>query len=509
MFVGIILLSIGCDGGQTKEDNVYRIGDEQGDWGYPTPFAAYPRGPGYVRTSFIFDTLVWKDEDGFIPSLASEWEYDEENLSYIFELQEDVKWHDGEKMSADDVVFTYEYLQEKPYNWADLSVIEDVKKLDDKKVEINLKEPVGAFLNSYAGVIQILPEHIWSEVDNPAEYSEEDAVVGTGPYILKDYDRDKGSYRYKANDEYFMGEPRYDELHFVQVSDPQMAIQRGDVNFVQIEPEAVSNIEEQGLEIISGNHDWNLKLMFNHEKEPFDTKDFRRGLAYFIDDEMIVDRALRGYGLKGAAGLISPDSRFFNEDIPEYNYDISKGEMKLKDIGYELQDGFFVDEEGDNLELEIFTSGDFTREGELVRDFLREAGIKAEVRSFESSVLDERIRNSDFELAIIGHGGIGGDPHGISNFMVGKSRPHINIQYEDDLLIEKLEKKAVETDEEKRKELVKEVQKIYASELPAYTLYHPTWYYAHDKKVDWFFTFDGLGEGIPIPLNKFSLLKNN
>ncbi|MGD9912235.1 ABC transporter substrate-binding protein, partial [Methanothrix sp.] len=89
-----------------EEIPVYTIADTTGDWGYPSPYLHYSRGPGYVRMSFIFDTLVWKDQNGFVPALAESWEYLEGENAYLFNLNPNVKWHDGEPFTANDVVFT-------------------------------------------------------------------------------------------------------------------------------------------------------------------------------------------------------------------------------------------------------------------------------------------------------------------------------------------------------------------------------------------------------------------
>ncbi len=505
----------GCGDQAAKEDNgkkeksndVYVVGDERGDWGYPTPFSAYPRGPGYTRVSFIFDTLIWKDEDGFVPSLAKDWEYHKDDLTYRFELYDGVKWHDGEEMTASDVVFTYEYLQKNPLGWVDISVVDSVEKLNKDEVEIKLEREMGAFLNNIAGVVEILPQHIWEDIEEPAEFKEPEAVIGTGPFKLRDYDMDQGSYRYEANENYHLGSPEYEELHFVKVSDPQMAIQREDVNFVQIEPEAKSTVQEQGLEVISGSHDWNLKLLLNHNEEPFDNPEFRRAIAYFIDTEMLVERALRGHGLPGSPGLISPDSRWYNEEIKEYDYDPQRGEKKLSELGYDYRDDYLIDDGGEVVELELYTSGDYTREGELVAEFLKDAGFEVELRSFEASVLDDRVKNWNYELAITGHGAVGGDPERSTRFMIGGSSPHLNARYEDPELKEKVEATSRLMDEEERLEKAHEIQELYAHALPAYTLYHPTWYYAHDGEVDWFFSKDGLAHGIPLPLNKLALIE--
>ena len=68
-------------------ENEIRIADKTGDWGHPSPYLSYGRGPGYLRLHFIFDTLVWKDENSdLIPLLAENWEYIPDEEAYIFNL---------------------------------------------------------------------------------------------------------------------------------------------------------------------------------------------------------------------------------------------------------------------------------------------------------------------------------------------------------------------------------------------------------------------------------------
>ena len=78
--VSSMLVGTGCgdsdDGAESASIDQYIIADATGDWGYPSPYLRYSRGPGYIRSSLIFDTLVWKDAEDFVPALAKEWEYD-------------------------------------------------------------------------------------------------------------------------------------------------------------------------------------------------------------------------------------------------------------------------------------------------------------------------------------------------------------------------------------------------------------------------------------------------
>jgi hypothetical protein len=68
--------NLGCPEACLAKGVDIRIADSKGDWGYPNPYRHYPRGPGYVRMSWVFDTLLWKDNGGYVPALASKWSYD-------------------------------------------------------------------------------------------------------------------------------------------------------------------------------------------------------------------------------------------------------------------------------------------------------------------------------------------------------------------------------------------------------------------------------------------------
>lgn len=516
LFVLLIGLFVACTPASTPEQSQektapnqppYIIGDHQGDWGYPTPYSAYPRGPGYLRMYYIFDTLIWKDQNGFVGALAAEYDFDPENLSYTFTIREGVKWHDGTDFSAGDVLFTFNYLREHPMPVADISVIKEVRKLDKNTVQITLEEPYAAFLNNLAGVVPILPEHIWSGVEQPEEFAGPEAVIGTGPYRLKNYSREQGRYHYQAFSDYYLGEPLKNELLMVKVSDPQMALQKGDVDFAQVEPEAVETLKQAGFLVESGAHDWCLKLMINHREGPLAETEFRRALALAINLEELVERALRGHGLPGSPGLASPDSRWYCDEVEPYRYDHRAAVEKLETMGYKYNDGILKDKTGEQLSLELITHANYAREAEIVGAQLSKLGLDLDIRSMERSVVDSYIRDWNFDLAISGHGAVGGDPETLQRFMVGKGSPHLNARYQDEQLIEALENQSRGLEEAERQEYVCKVQHIHAEAVPAYPLYYPTWYYAHNGRVEWFFTREGIGTGTPIPLNKLALVE--
>ncbi|MGB2841474.1 MAG: ABC transporter substrate-binding protein [Halobacteriota archaeon] len=504
--------SIASSGSETAKagEVIYTIADPTGDWGYPSPHGHYPRGPGYVRMSFIFDTLVWKDTQGFVPALATDWEYLKDENAYLFHLRKDVTWHDGEKFTAEDVAFTFNYVKEHPSWWVDLKYLKQVEVLDEYTVKIYLTEPYAPFLNDDAGTLAILPKHIWQDVKNPSEFIESEALIGTGPFKLVDYSKTHGTYLYEAYDDYYRGKPEIGRLKFVKISEEMAptALMRGEANATAIPPETVDAVRVEGFMIISQSGDWNAKFMINHEKEPMSSKEFRHALAYAINRTELVEIAQRGHAIRGSPGLLSPTSPYFNPNIVKYEYNPQRAKDILESQGYQLKEDGYYWRDGEILELELITAPrmGFERVAELIGRQLGEVGIKVSIRSLESKTLDYRVMNQQFDLAISGHGGIGGDPSIMNKVILGKFGYSANYT-KNESLNQLLEAHLHEMDAEKRKEIVREIQKIYAEELPALTLYYPTWYWGHDGSVDIYYTMGGIARGIPIPLNTLAFME--
>lgn len=188
-----------------------------GDSGVPNPFQVSPAGPrGPILISLIYDTLTWKDDSGIIPWLASEWTASNDGLTYTFQLVPGVTWQDGNPLTAYDVAFSFEYYARHPYIWMGSDVVESVAATADT-VELTLKRPYAPFLEDIAGIVPIIPRHVWESVDDPIAYTGADSTIGSGPYSLAEYDVTEGAYRLTANDAYWAGTPVATELRFLSV----------------------------------------------------------------------------------------------------------------------------------------------------------------------------------------------------------------------------------------------------------------------------------------------------
>ncbi|MFO8031120.1 MAG: ABC transporter substrate-binding protein [Desulfohalobiaceae bacterium] len=518
LVVPVLLLFVAAPAVCADQVKEVRIADSKGDWGYPNPYQHYPRGPGYVRMSWVFDTLVWKDQEGYVPALAQSWSYEEQEQAFVFELQPEAKWHDGRPVTARDVAFTVEYFQEHPYYWISVQDIQKVEVKGEHKVIMHLKRPYSAFISDVGGTMPILPRHIWESVEDPRSFIQPQAFIGSGPYKFADFSKEKGSYLFKAFADYYQGRPKAERLIYVRSGQPMLSLASGEADLASIKPQMASQLEKQGMEIIRNERGWNKKLMINHRRSPGSEKRFRQALAYAIDRQKLVDKAQQGYGQPASYGLLSVDHEMYNPDLPEYGPDVQKARSTLQDLGLEMTDSGFYAQDGEILELELLTSDIATggqreqgRDGEVLQKQLEAAGIKVDLSNMEQTSTDNKVKNWDFDLAISGHGGVSGDPR-ILNEMISSKYGAGSVNSarfdENQKLNRLLEEQLQEMDREKRKQLVKSIQKVYARELPAIPLYYPDTMAAYnpEKGIEWFYTKGGISKGIPIPQNKMALI---
>jgi peptide/nickel transport system substrate-binding protein len=203
------------------------------DTGYPSPFAFSNLGPGgVVKETLLFDSLIWKDSRGYVPWLAESWNVADQGRTVIFQLRRNVSWHDGRPFSADDAAFSFHYFSKHPFGWADLTPVASAVATDSHTLRVELREPFAPFLNNIAGVLPMIPQHIWSTVGDPLKFQRPEAVIGTGPYVFNSYTEGQGAYLFKANDNFFAGRPAFREVAYVLLPDAQqpLALANGDVD---------------------------------------------------------------------------------------------------------------------------------------------------------------------------------------------------------------------------------------------------------------------------------------
>jgi peptide/nickel transport system substrate-binding protein len=478
------------------------IADTTGDWGYPSPHRRYPRGPGYLRMSFIFDTLTWKNEAGqVIPALAERWEYLGNENAYVFQLQGNAKWHDGKPFTAEDVAFTVQYIKKYPMAWIDPKIIGKAVTLGPHTVKLVLSERYAPFLSNIAGTMPILPRHIWKDVSGPRRFGGEKALVGTGPFRLLDYNKAQGSYLYGANYDYYGERPKADRIRFIKVGAEMAAaaLKQGLVDAGSIPPDLAEDMKRAGFRVIRAPYGWHLKLVMNHRESPLDEKAFRQALAYAIDRKGLVEITQRGHAMVGNPGFIPPDSPWYNPRVRPYELDLDRARRLLRELGYTIRDGKLF-RDGIPLKLEMLTQPRFKEVGLFLREQLERLGVQTELRSLEAKTLDSKVLHWQFQLAISGHGGLY-EPSFLKRAILDEefnSVRYLTNRELTQLVMAQLR----EMDLAKRKEIVFRIQELYAEDLPNLPLYYPNWYWAHNERLDMFYTRNGVAIGIPLPLNK-------
>lgn len=496
-----------------------KIADSQGAFGHPNPYHHYPRGPGYVRMSFVFDTLVWKDAQGFVPALAKTWTYDAPTQSYVFDLQPEATWHDGAPFGAEDVAFTIGYFKEHPYYWIDTRSIGEVTVEGPHRVRIALLEPYAPFLSDIGGTMPILPKHIWEGVKDPKAFLDAKAFIGSGPYMYRDFDKTKGTYLYEAFEGYYGGKPKAKRLIYVKTDNPLSALLSGSVDMATIRPQMLGQVEKvPHLQVIEDERSWNKKLMINHRKAPFASVEFRQALAYGIDRVRLINQAHQGHAKLASLGLLSPDHPMAHPALPAYGFDAAKALELLGTLGYVKNAQGVLEKEGKPLHVTLLSSSITSggqvgsdRDGEMIAAMLRDLGMQVELIGLEQTTLDARVRAWEFDLAVSGHGGISGDAKILNEMILpwGGAGSVNSARYDTNPALNSLlEAQLGEMDEAKRTAMVQEIQLLHATDLPAIALYYPKALSAYDtrKGVTWFYTKGGIAKGVPIPQNKRSLL---
>lgn len=502
-----------------RVDNLRLAG---GPWGYPSPFT-YSRGPGLVHNLFLFDTLLWKDASGEpIPWLASRWEHSDDGLEWRFTLRDGVRWHDGLPLTADDVVFTFDYLTKGPgkdaAGIAGRIDVESVTAPGDGTVVFRLPKPFAPFEVTVAGRVPIIPRHVWEGVTDPVQFRGPPAVMGSGPYVLDSYDEATNSYSYDANPDYFLGPPTVQRLEFVPAPDELRALERGELHQATIgldekaiPDEALAPFDRDRYGRIEAPGELTRALHFNLTKGfPYDDKRFRQAIAYAVDRQDLVDRLLFGRGEPGNLGGMAPSHELLARDLPAYGHDPAKARALLDEVGLRDRngDGFRDRPDGERFKAQLQADNVFSpKTAELLKEQLRGVGVDVEVQILDRPAADAAATRGAYEMALIGYGGLGGEPDFLrtryaSNFPGGgftKAHGYANPRF-DQLAAEQVRT----VDKGERADIIEEMQEILAEDVPVISLYFPNrmTIFVEDVFDAWYYTPGGVFGGYPGPLNK-------
>lgn len=496
-------LVLGTSGADTQQpERVERLTiATEADKGNVTPYSFRPP-PGIhsEMVGLVYDTLFldpYTEEP--IPWLATEASSDEEARVWAVKLRDGVTWHDGEEFTAEDVAFTYDYYREGPPNRyshhaSDVPVVESVEAVDDTTVEFTCADPCPTLDLVTLADLPILPEHVWSEVEDPMTYTE--LPVGTGPYTLAEHEEDQ-SYRFEANEDYFMGAPVAEEIVMPIVPEPQsmfLSLQSGQADSVTlpIPPELQKKLQNnEEVELAEASRFTSVFYIFNRERPPLDQREFRKALDLAIDREELVETVLLSNGRPGSPSFMHPDSAWFREQ--EATFDPDQARKMLDEAGITDSDDDGVREyEGEPVRLSVIVPANAPqpiRTAELVSGQLEDIGIRLEVQSLDPGTLSQRQNAGEFDIS-----SFTGVPHllGDPDQMIESLESLLN--YDDPRYEELKAEWFATTTIEDRREALFEIQELFVDNPPALTLYYPETTFAYRPEAyDGWVPVDGHG----------------
>ncbi|MEI6352878.1 MAG: ABC transporter substrate-binding protein [Candidatus Nomurabacteria bacterium] len=260
-------------------------------------------------TSLIYSGLLKKDKDGnMITDVADNIEESDDNLTYTVSIDDNAKFQDGKKITADDIIFTISKIQDKnidsplAINFEGVSV----EKVNDKTIIFHLKRPYYYFDESLD--FGILPKHIWGDVSDEefslADYNTN--PIGSGPYKISNVVKSSNlikEYKLSSFKDYLLGRPFIDYINIFTYSDEKAlssALLNNEIDATGYLPASYyKNINIKNINIISSTLPNLFSLSFNPTKNNlFSTKQTRSGLSTAIDKQNIINTYFDGYARK-------------------------------------------------------------------------------------------------------------------------------------------------------------------------------------------------------------------
>ncbi|NMF64065.1 ABC transporter substrate-binding protein [Brasilonema octagenarum UFV-E1] len=507
--------------------------------GAPSTFNSALNETAYGVFGFIYDSLINENPltNKQEPALAESWEVFDNGKRIIITLREGLKWSDGQPMTADDVVFSYNEIYLNPkiptpvkdsLKIGESGATPNVKKLDERRVEFTIPEPFAPFLR-WVGGITILPAHVLQESvrttgsdGNPKFFSmwgtdtDPKKIVGNGPYVMESYIPSQRVI-FKRNPYYWrkdtQGKPQpYIErivYQIIESTDNQLiSFRSGQLDDLEVTPEGFSLLKREekrvGFNIYNGGPDtgtsfiaFNLTKGKNPKGQPFvdpiksrwfNKKEFRQAIAYAINREAMKINVFRGLG-EPQNSFVYVKSPFYlppEKGLKVYNYDPEKAKKLLLQAGFKYNSqNQLLDADGNRVRFTLLTNVERKTRADMaaqIRQDLANIGIHLDLQVLTFNAYIDKLKVSqNWDCYLGGFLGGGVEPHGASNIWRIKGASHafnqgsqpgkppiIGWEPSDwEKEIDRLYVKgAQELDENKRKEIYYEYQRIASEQLP-------------------------------------------
>lgn len=446
----------------------------------------------------LFDGLVrFKNEQLEVePALATEWSVSDDELTWTFQLRDDVEFHDGTPFNADAVVQSFMRIIDEDhefhgmiqgsYSYLDYlmgDVLDEVVEVDEYVVEFKLNQKFAPFLTymGYYSQFIVSPTALEEKGEDFLNHP-----VGTGPFVFDTWQ--KGEYvKLSKNENYWGDVPEIDSVIFKVVPEPStrlMELQAGSVDAIKaIDPDQVDSLNTEDITMESNTGSNLFFLALNTEAEPFDNKDVRKAVNHAINKKDLVDHVYKDNGTV-ATNFLPPNVFSFDESVDYYEYDVEKAKQLLADAGYE-----------DEIEIELYAFNNARsyvskplQAAELIAADLNEVGINAKIITNEWASHAVIMDNSEHQAALTGWFDIGYPSNFLKSLALEASRTNFESEELQNVALEAL----ATYDEVEQKELYSILQHELNDEAIVVPLAHNNYSIAYRNNVQGF-AVDNLG----------------
>ena len=385
-------------------------------------FDATTGGHGSL-TKVFFSTLFKRDKElGFENDLATGYKVSDDKLIWTVTIRDDAKFTDGEKVTAEDVAFTYETAKNSGSE-IDLTMIDKITAKDDTTIEFKLNRTYSAFMERLA-YLGIVPKHAYDEnfKDNP---------VGSGPYEFVQWDKGQQVIA-KENENYYGDKPKIKQLTmvFLDTDAAYSAVQTGDVDVCQINGNLadkkvdganvvdIESIECYGVEFPMVKAGEKAKDGYDMGNNVTSDEAIRKALNTAVDRQKIVDGVLNGYGTPSTTGLEQMPWEDKSTELSKDEYaNVDEAKKILSDGGWKDTDNDGVlEKDGQKAEFKLlYTEGEYRQE--MALEFVnvaKEIGISV---NLEVRTWDTILEDIHKEAVLFGFGS--GDPSELYNLYYG------------------------------------------------------------------------------------------
>ncbi|MBQ8507818.1 MAG: ABC transporter substrate-binding protein [Clostridia bacterium] len=424
--------------------------------------------------SQIYDTLLRKNyEDPSVlePRVAESWTVSEDGTCYTFKLRDDVTFHNGEKLTAADIEFTFETFAASEYQGAVVDGYSHCVIVDDTTIEVHTVSPYAPFLASLDQMF-IASKNYY---ETAGEEAFAQAPIGCGPYKWASHNEgDKVTL--EAYEGYYRGPASIKTVTFKVISDVSsmgIGLRTGELDFAEVEPSILSTLQKaDGVSIAEADQTTFGFITMNIEKEPYNNVKFRQAVNYAIDRQSIIIAVLEGAATENS-NLLTPDRMGWSESQKQYSYDPEMAKALIAECGittpYDLGT--------------MIISEQYKLMAQVVQANLEAVGLTCKIEVMEANAYYERLMGGDFGLTCL-QMSLEGDTQQVSLALcpeyIGMAN---NARYNNPEIAELFATAVITVDDAERAAIYEQIFTIVQEEAVYAILYNPTMFYAYDSNL--------------------------